>query len=159
MQMLLTSKNSAERHLTQVLESTDGICFLGTPHCGSDLAQWGKVVTSVTKMVKRLDESVINVLQPGSEVLARIQQDFHTMLRAREGAGKHGIRMTCFYEDHNTPGMGLVSRVRLDECSEADVCRLCLSILRSYLRTARIPSQLITLAWLSLPIGTILDIG
>ncbi|KAK5162808.1 uncharacterized protein LTR77_011180 [Saxophila tyrrhenica] len=106
--MLLGAKNSAEEHHRLVLESTRGICFMGTPHCGSQIADWAKVCTSVVKLVKRLNESLITVLQPESEVLARVQQDFHTMLRARNDAGKHKIRITCFFEDLDTPGVGAV---------------------------------------------------
>ena len=107
--MLLTAKNSAEEHYRRILESTRGLVFMGTPHCGSHLADWAKVFTSVAKLVKRLNESIVNVLQPESEVLARIQQDFHTMIRARNDAGKPRLRITCFYEDIATPGVGTVS--------------------------------------------------
>jgi hypothetical protein len=106
--MLLSSKNSAEAHHRQILESTEGIVFMGTPHCGSQLADWAKIGTSMAKLVKRLNESIISVLQPDSEVLARVQQEFHTMMRARSGAGKHQIRIVCFYEDLPTPGIGEV---------------------------------------------------
>ena len=81
---------------------------MGTPHCGSQLADWAKIGTSMAKVVKRLNESIVSVLQPGSEVLARIQQDFHTMLRARNDEGKRKIRIVCFYEDLDTPGIGAV---------------------------------------------------
>ena len=109
MKMLLSAKNSAEDHYRQVLESTEGITFIGTPHCGSQLADWARVFTSVAKLVKRLNDSIITVLQPESEVLARIQQEFHTMIRARNDAGKHKLRMTCFFEDLDTSGIGPVS--------------------------------------------------
>lgn len=81
---------------------------MGTPHCGSQLADWAKIGTSMAKLVKRLNESIISVLQPDSEVLARVQQEFHTMMRARSYAGKHQIRIVCFYEDLPTPGIGEV---------------------------------------------------
>ena len=106
--MLLSSKNSAELHHQQILEATEGIVFMGTPHCGSKLADWAKVFTSMAKLVKGLNESIISVLQPDSEVLARIQQEFHTMIRARCNVGKRQIRMLCFFEDHDTPGIGAV---------------------------------------------------
>ncbi len=108
--MLLSAKNSAEDHYRQVLESTKGISFMGTPHCGSQLADWARVFTSVAKLVKRLNEPLITVLQPESEVLARIQQEFHTMIRARNEAGRPKMRMVCFFEDLDTPGVGAVSR-------------------------------------------------
>ncbi|KAK5735516.1 hypothetical protein LTR17_008049 [Elasticomyces elasticus] len=106
--MLLSSKNSAEDHLRNLLESTEGICFMGTPHCGSQLADWGKVITSVAKLVKKVNQPIITVLQSESEVLARIQQEFHTMIRARNDAGEHKLRITCFFEDLDTPGVGTV---------------------------------------------------
>ncbi len=106
--MLLSSKNSAEPHHRHILEATEGIVFMGTPHCGSQLADWAKIGTSMAKLVKRLNESIISVLQPDSEVLARIQQEFHTMIRARNDAGKRQIRIVCFFEDLPTPGIGEV---------------------------------------------------
>ena len=107
--MLLTAKNSAEDHFRRVLESTEGISFMGTPHCGSKIADWAKVCTSVANLVKRTNGSIIGVLQPESEVLARIQQEFHTMLRARSDAGKRKIRIICFFEDLDTSFIGPVS--------------------------------------------------
>ncbi|KAK3708301.1 hypothetical protein LTR37_011566 [Vermiconidia calcicola] len=106
--MLLSAKNSAEDYCREILESTSGVAFMGTPHCGSQLAVWAKMGTSMAKLVKRVNDSVITVLEPESEVLARIQQEFHTMIRARNDAGKHSMRITCFFEDLETPGVGLV---------------------------------------------------
>lgn len=106
--MLLSSRNSAEPHHRQILEATEGIIFMGTPHCGSQLADWAKIGTSMSKLVKRLNEDIVAVLQPDSEVLSRIQQEFHTMLRARKDANKPEIRISCFYEDLDTPGVGAV---------------------------------------------------
>ena len=107
--MLLSAKNSAEEPSRQVLESTEGVIFMGTPHCGSRLADWAKVFTSVAKLVRSVNKSIIAVLRPESEVLARIQQEFHTMIRARNEAGKQRLRITCFFEDLDTPGIGPVS--------------------------------------------------
>ena len=81
---------------------------MGTPHCGSQLADWAKIGTSIAKVVKRLNENIVSVLQPDSEVLARIHQDFHTMLRARNDEGKSKVRIVCFYEDLDMPGVGAV---------------------------------------------------
>jgi len=78
--MLLASKNSAEAHLNRVLEATEGVVFMGTPHCGSKWAEWGMVFTSVTKVVKNTNSAIVDVLRPESEVLARIQNEFQTMV-------------------------------------------------------------------------------
>lgn len=107
--MLLHARNSAEGYHREVLESTEGICFMGTPHCGSQLANWAKAFTSVAKLVKGTNNALVNVLRPQSEVLARIQQEFHTMMRARSLAGKHEMRIVCFYEDLDSPMVGPVS--------------------------------------------------
>lgn len=107
--MLLSSKNSADKHHRQVLDSTEGVVFLGTPHCGSTLADWASVCASLSRLAVSPNNSLVTVLQPESEVLARIQQEFHSMLRARSDAGKKQMRIVCFYEDLSTPGIGSVS--------------------------------------------------
>ena len=45
------------------------------------------------------NKAIFQVLTPASEVLGRIQEDFHTMLRAREKEGHSAIEITCFYEE------------------------------------------------------------
>ena len=107
--VLLASKNSAEPHLQRVLECTRGIVFMGTPQCGSDLANWGSICGNMTNMLKKTNLSLVDVLKPDSEVLARIQQEFHTMIRARLDAGRPQIKITCFYEDLPVRGVGEVS--------------------------------------------------
>jgi hypothetical protein len=107
--MLLTSKNSADEHHRRVLDSAEGVVFMGTPHCGSALADWANVCLSVTHLVNSPNRSLVTVLHPESEVLARVQQEFHNMLRMRSSSGKQQMRIICFYEDLVTPGLGLVS--------------------------------------------------
>lgn len=109
MQALLSSRNSAEAHLRQIIECTTGIAFLGTPHCGSDLANWAKIFGSVANMIKKTNTSLLETLRPESEVLARIQKDFHTMLRSRRDEGKPQLKISCFYEELPVRGVGEVS--------------------------------------------------
>jgi len=106
--MLLASKHSAEPDHKYILESTAGIAFMGTPHCGSRVAEWRLVCAKIAALVRSTNKAV-NILEPDSEVLARVQGEFHTMLRARTGAGKEDIRIMCFFEDHVTPVIGYVS--------------------------------------------------
>ncbi|KAL3448019.1 Alpha/Beta hydrolase protein [Aspergillus insuetus] len=103
---LLSSKNSAEGHLQHIVECTVGITFLGTPHCGSDLANWAKVFGRVITMFKRTNTRLLETLSPDSEVLAWIQKDFHTMLRSRQQEGKEPLKITCFYEELPIHGIG-----------------------------------------------------
>ncbi|KAI9761776.1 MAG: hypothetical protein M1835_008116, partial [Candelina submexicana] len=103
---LLASKNSAEPHIQSLLNHTLGVCFLGTPHCGSELANWASIFGSIAKVVRTTNTSLLDVLKPESEVLARIQQEFHTMLRARQNMGLEPLKVTCFYEELAVRGVG-----------------------------------------------------
>lgn len=77
---------------------TIAIAFLGTPHFGADLASWAKFGTNIANIVKRVNKDVVSVLEPGSHMLAKIQNGFHNILRLRAETN-NGISITCFYEE------------------------------------------------------------
>ncbi len=101
------SRGSTERHIQRLELCTIGICFLGTPHLGSDLAQWGIIGASIIKIVKRANKDIVNVLRPGSEMLAGIQKRFYNVLNHRINEGSR-IAITCFYEELPMPVGGMV---------------------------------------------------
>ncbi|KAK0619672.1 hypothetical protein B0T14DRAFT_456077 [Immersiella caudata] len=103
---MVTSRNSPEAHLQKIYDSTAGVCFLGTPHCGSTLANWGTVFGQIANTVKRINTDLLRVLEPESEVLARIQEEFHKMLRSRTEQGRPQLPITCFYEELPVKGVG-----------------------------------------------------
>ncbi|KAK4450166.1 Alpha/Beta hydrolase protein [Podospora aff. communis PSN243] len=103
---MLASRNSPEAHLQKVYDSTAGVCFLGTPHCGSTLANWGTVFGQIANTVKKINTDLLRVLEPESEVLARIQGDFHAMLRSRSDQGRPPLSITCFFEELPVKGVG-----------------------------------------------------
>jgi len=103
---MLASRNSPEAHLQKVYDSTAGVCFLGTPHCGSTLANWGTVFGQIANTVKKINVDLLRVLEPESEVLARIQGDFHAMLRSRADQGRPPLAITCFFEELPVKGVG-----------------------------------------------------
>ncbi|KAL8848232.1 MAG: hypothetical protein Q9221_006750 [Calogaya cf. arnoldii] len=72
---LLVSRGAAEPWMNALLDSTAGIIFLGTPHTGSNLADWASILTKVSSIVRPTNKSIVNVLQPGSEMLANLQQE------------------------------------------------------------------------------------
>ena len=72
--------------------------FLGTPHHGADLAAWANFGTTIAKTIKHVNTEIISVLKPGSEMLARVQDEFHGLLRRRRDE-ESGIAITCFYEE------------------------------------------------------------
>jgi hypothetical protein len=108
---LLYSKNSVERHLQDIFHSVSGICFLGTPHCGSDIAKWGSILGSLVRIFKNANVKLVNLLTRESEVLARVQQDFHTMIRGSANGKNLEIGITCFFEGLPIRGIGEVRDV------------------------------------------------
>jgi len=52
---------------------------------------------------------MLTVLDRESEVLARIQDQFHAMIRSRNDDGYDSIQITCFYEELPVLGVGVVS--------------------------------------------------
>lgn len=103
------SKNSADEHLRNILPCTKGILFLGTPHTGAGLAKWAELMAKSIGFIKQSNSQIIEVLESDSEVLARIQTEFHTMLRARAKHGDQPIDITCFFEELPLLGVGIVS--------------------------------------------------
>jgi protein SERAC1 len=112
---MLASKNSAEPHIRQLLDCIVGVAFMGTPHCGSDLSNWAKMFGNFTNIFKKTNTSLLGTLEPQSEVLARIQKEFHTMLRARRDDGKKQLLITCFFEELPVRGIGEVKCTPLNE--------------------------------------------
>ncbi|RYP30814.1 hypothetical protein DL768_011186 [Monosporascus sp. mg162] len=101
---LIGARNNAERHIQKVLRSTRGLMFLGTPHSGADLlAAVATKVARVAGIVKQVNVDILQVLKNDSEVLARIQDDFHNMLRLDDS-----IKITCCFEELAVPVTGMV---------------------------------------------------
>ena len=86
-----------------------GIIFLGTPNHGAGLARWAEMLARSIGMIKEANPKIVQVLKQDSEVLARIQDSFHTMIRARNMDGLQPINITCFYEELPLLGVGFVS--------------------------------------------------
>ena len=103
------SRQRPEAHLQNVVKCTRGIVFLGTPHHGAGLARWAERLAKSIGTIKETNPKILGVLRQESEVLARIQDGFHTMIRARNQEGHPPINITCFYEELPLPGVGLVS--------------------------------------------------
>lgn len=108
---MVTSRQRPEKHLQDILQSTRGIAFLGTPHHGAGLARWAELLARHIGVVKQTNTEILTVLRRESEVLARIQDSFHTMVMARSTEGAGRIHITCFFEELPLPGIGQVSRM------------------------------------------------
>ncbi|KAI8950933.1 hypothetical protein F4801DRAFT_601739 [Xylaria longipes] len=96
-----------ERHIENISRSVRGIVFLGTPHHGASLAVWAERLSMYIGVVKRTNREILEVLRADSEVLARVQDEFQTMLQARN-KGVTPINISCFYEELPLVGVGFV---------------------------------------------------
>ncbi|KAH6684640.1 hypothetical protein B0J14DRAFT_573294 [Halenospora varia] len=105
---LLSSKASPEEHLQKIINCTWGILFLGTPHSGSGFASAAGRLVPIIRPATRTNLQIVNVLRRDSEVLARIQHEFHSLLRSRSIEGCQPIKITCFYEEVPLTGIGEV---------------------------------------------------
>ena len=85
--------------MNALLDSTAAIAFVGTPHTGSNLADSARILAKLSNVVRPTNRAIVSVLQPGSEMLANLQQVFHTMLDARQAQGKPVPRIYCFFEE------------------------------------------------------------
>lgn len=59
-------------------------------------------------LVKQTNPKIVEVLRRDSEVLARIQDSFHTVIKARGTENLPKIEISCFYEELPLLGVGLV---------------------------------------------------
>ena len=109
LQALLKSMGSADQHTQRILEYSKGILFMGTPHCGSGLAEWAVIGSKFLQYFRQINQQTLEVLQQKSEVMARIRQDFHTMLRKWDQNKEREIAIVCFYEELPVQAIGEVS--------------------------------------------------
>lgn len=110
---LVVCNNPAEEAQRDILSSTCGIAFLGTPHAGSDLEKFGTAVANIVRLsLKKPNKNLLSVLNRNSEVLANITNGFFTMvarrLRDRQGCIKP-IELHAFIEEQPVDFLGRVS--------------------------------------------------
>jgi protein SERAC1 len=96
---MLICRGATEDWLNALLSSTAGIIFLGTPHAGARLAEWFSIITKVSQIVRPTNRPIVDVLRPGSEMLANVQQEFHRLLDQRQNRGESVPRIHCFFEE------------------------------------------------------------
>ena len=107
----MISRGAAQQHLKELLRSTSAIAFMGTPHMGSNKAAWVAPLTRLSNILRTTNSDIVQVLKPGSEMLANLQQEFHTMLDDRSKNDKKVMEIFCFFEVVKVFGVGEVSEL------------------------------------------------
>ena len=93
---------------------------MGTSHCGSDLAELAVIVSKFLQYFRRANHGTLEILQQKSEVMARILQDFHAVLRDRDPSKDSEIAIICFYEELPVRAIGEVSYIWNDHKLSTD---------------------------------------
>jgi len=113
-QALLIARGAAQQHLKDILGSTAAIAFMGTPHCGSTYADWATPLTRLSKALRQTNSQIVQALKPGSEMLANLEHEFHTMLDDQIRNQKQTMEIFCFYEELPVIGIGKVGTMEID---------------------------------------------
>lgn len=91
-----------------ILECTVGVAFLGTPHRGSDKADWGRIVQNVVKATGfDTSDKILRELAVDSALLEDLRRQFAKLLH------KPSFRIDTFQEERGFKGVrGLNGKVR-----------------------------------------------
>ncbi|KAL6890894.1 hypothetical protein GGI43DRAFT_209640 [Trichoderma evansii] len=89
---LQTCTNPNDETQSDLLSSTRGVAFLGTPHAGSDLEKFATVVANIVRIAKKPNKKLLGVLKNNCQVLANVTNDFRTIVVGRLQDHQSGLR-------------------------------------------------------------------
>ncbi|KAH8882541.1 hypothetical protein GQ53DRAFT_733723 [Thozetella sp. PMI_491] len=107
---LLAAKDNSEKYIRKLVQYVRGIIFLGTPHLGTDKAKWASLLANFASIVEKANTGLPGVLKPDSEVLARINSEFHQMVSIRIQERRAPIWIKCFFEEYPYKGVLIVPK-------------------------------------------------
>ncbi len=93
---MYTTEGSSISDHWDIVPSTRGIVFLGTPHDRD--GRWADSLFRSLKAIRKPNND-LEVLGSDSESLPRIQVAFSAWVVARNREGSQPIQITCFYEE------------------------------------------------------------
>jgi len=102
--VLRRSESSDEKSINNIIESTEAIVFLGTPHRGSaDMVALGDVVRRIASIILRFDTNpaILRALGLDSPELELCQESFITQWRV------YDFRVKTFQEALSMSGVNL----------------------------------------------------
>lgn len=87
-------------HTKSISDCTRRIAFLGTPHQGSNKAQWAESGKNFLSLFSRKTTGgVLKELEQGSDTLVKLGVAFPTWLSHRAGKPKTKVEIVCFFEE------------------------------------------------------------
>jgi hypothetical protein len=95
-----------EKHLKKIADNTIGIITLGTPHAGSNLAEWAEITTRLLRSV-HANRDIVGVLTKDSQVLQDTNNAFARFLATRNQRNSR-IEIQRFHETLATSNVGVV---------------------------------------------------
>ncbi|CAH0026249.1 unnamed protein product [Clonostachys rhizophaga] len=106
-------------HLSEKCRSrTRLVIFLGTPHRGSRVADWGKIVSNLSRVALQQPNSrILRGLQVDSEVLENIHEEFKVHVH------KCGFKIYSFQEGRAPETLGISHKIVDDFSSKMDLHR------------------------------------
>jgi hypothetical protein len=80
-QALTLSDVDTNKRYADIRKSTYGICLMGTPHRGADVAAWGKFMVNMSRVAfKNPKTYLLESVRNRSHELQDIAQDFGNMI-------------------------------------------------------------------------------
>jgi hypothetical protein len=104
---ILLSRDNRDAYFRSIFDWTRGIVFMGTPHKGSWMADWGKIPASALGLVKSSNKMLLQILQTDDQLLMDIRDRFAEMIHKLGNEGR-SIEVVCFFEELPLPGVGKV---------------------------------------------------
>lgn len=105
---LLHSDESPDELYSDVVDSTAGVVFLGTPHRGSTLANWGGLGTDFVHIVRDVNQAIVKLLRPDSRMLFQLRDSFIKLVIRRAVNRPHALKIKCYFEEL---GITLIGKV------------------------------------------------
>ena len=110
-QILIEARKQVnDRSLHEIYINSHAVIFFGTPHRGSRIASWGRLLGTIAQAAQMdINDAILMDLDPksGSSKLEELRLDFDDILRDSQRAEE--LRIFSFQEEKGMTGVSLLS--------------------------------------------------